>query len=253
MKKLLSISIVFVFFTAVAHADLIRIEGGIGAWENSPKGTVRYTGDNEFDVVDKAGLESSTKMYGWIYFKHLLPMVPNIRFEYANPTFDGDVTKLEWRGNTYASVNNTLSLTQYDATLYYNLLDNTFWTTLDLGIDVKVIDGNYELNESTGFAPAVDEDFSLAMPLAYIRTRVEIPATNIGIEGIARGMAYSGNTVIDAQVKIDYTMDFIPIIQPGLEFGYRYQKMQLDSGSIGLDANIDTTFSGVYGGVIFRF
>lgn len=249
MKKLLSITIIYFFFSSVVNADLLRIEGAIGAWGSNPTGTIRYTGDNEFDVVDQAGLESSTSLYAWINFKHPMPIMPNIRLEYVDPTFDGDVSRLEWKGNTYANVSNTLSLTQYDATLYYNLLDNTFWTTLDLGVNVKFIEANYELNEISGFSPAVDEEFSLVIPLAYIRTRVEFPTTNLGIEGIARGMAYSGNSIIDAQVKIDYTMDFMPIIKPGLEFGYRYQKMKFDGGN----ENIDATFSGIYGGMTFRF
>jgi len=158
-----------------------------------------------------------------------------------------------WNGNTYSSVSNTLDLTQYDTVLYYNILDNTLWTTIDLGLDIKYIDGNYKLDESSGTAPAVNEDFSLAMPLAYARGRVQMPIVDIGIEAIARGMAYSGNTVVDAEIKLDYTMDFIPVVQPGLEVGYRYQQITLDGGSIGLDANIDTTFSGVYGGVMVRF
>ncbi len=253
MNKSILTVIIFIFCTSLSNADFLRVDGGIGAWGTNPSGKIIYTGDNEFDVVDNAGLDSSTNLYAWLNFKHPMPLVPNFRFEYVDPEFDGEVTRLEWRGNTYAAVNNTLSLTQYDVALYYNLLDETFWTTLDLGLNIKIIDGNYELSESTGFAPAVDESFSLAMPLAYIRTRLDVPGTDIGIEGIARGMAYSGNTVVDAQIKLDYTMSFIPIIQPGLEVGYRYQKMKLDAGSIGLDANLDTEFSGVYGGVVFRF
>ncbi len=256
MKKTLSIvATMSVIYPTVASADLMRVEGAIGAWESSPSGTITYAGKNTFDVEDTAGLVSSTNIYAWINIKHPAPLLPNFRFEYADPRFDGDISKPEWNRNTYNSVENTLSLTQYDVTLFYNLLDNTFWTTLDLGLDIKIIDGNYKLDESIGLAltPAVDAELSLVMPLGYIRTRVEIPVTNIGIEAIARGMSYGGNTILDAQIKLDYTLDFVPIIQPGLEIGYRYQQIKLDKGSIELDADIDATFSGVYGGVMFRF
>ena len=77
--------------------------------------------------------------------------------------------------------------------------------------------------------------------------------TNIGVEAIVRGISYSDNTVVDAEIKLDYTMDFVPIVQPGLELGYRYQQIKLDAGSIGVDADFDTTFSGVYGGIMVRF
>ncbi len=254
MKKLLSIAVMTALMTTAASADLMRIEGAVGAWQTSPTGTIANP-PSEFDIVDNASLKDSTNMYAWIYLKHPIPIVPNVRLEYVNPTFDGTVAKIEWDGDTYAEVSNTLSLTQYDAVLYYNILDNTFWTTIDLGLDVKFIDGNYQIAASSalGSAPAVNEDFSLVMPLAYARGRVQFPVTNIGLEVLARGMSYTDNTVVDAEIKIDYTMDFIPIVQPGIELGYRYQKITLDAGSIGLDADFDTTFSGIYGGIMVRF
>jgi len=255
MNKLLSTAVVSALLATAANADLMRIEGAIGAWQSDPSGTIQYNANPKFDVVDNAGFDSSSNMYAWIYLKHPIPIIPNLRLEYADPTFDGKVASLTWDGKEYASVNNTLSLTQYDAVLYYNILDNTFWSTIDLGLDIKFIDGNYKLNANVvgTAAPAVNEDFDIVMPLAYARARLQIPVTNIGIEAIARGMSYSDNTVIDAQIKIDYTMDFIPVVQPGLELGYRYQQVTLDSGSIGLNASIDTTFSGVYGGIMVRF
>jgi len=256
MKKLLSLAAMTALMTTAANADFIRVEGAVGVWQTSPTGTISYENNPTFDVVDNAGLEDSTNMYGWVYLKHPIPIVPNVRLEYVNPVFDGKVAELTWDNKTYASVSNTLSLTQYDATLYYNILDNTFWTTIDLGLDVKFIDGNYKIDPSISggvTAPAVNEDFSIVMPLAYVRGRVQIPVTNIGVEVLAKGISYSDNTVIDAEIKLDYTMDFVPVVQPGLELGYRYQQVTLDAGSIGLDASFDTTFSGVYGGIMVRF
>jgi len=251
MKKLLSIAAMTALMTTSASADILRVEGAVGAWNSSPTGTISDA-SNSFDVVDNAGLKDATNMYAWIYLKHPIPIVPNIRLEYVNPTFDGTVSSITWDGQNYQSVSNTLALTQYDAVMYYNILDNTFWTTIDLGLDIKYIDGNYQVNAS-GSAPAVNEDFSLVMPLAYVRGRVQIPVTNIGIEVLARGMSYSSNTVVDAEIKIDYTMDFVPVIQPGIELGYRYQQVKLDAGSIGVDANFDTSFSGIYAGIMLRF
>ena len=254
MNKLLSIAAITALITTSASADLLRIEGAVGAWQTEPTGTISYQNNNSFDLVDQSGFDASTNIYAWIYLKHPIPIVPNVRIEYAEPKFSGDIKQtIEWDGVEYAKGSNELSLTQYDAVLYYNILDNTFWSTIDLGLDVKYIDGNYKLNESSGTLANIDQDFSITMPLAYVRGRVQIPITNIGVEAIVRGITYSDNTVVDAEIKIDYTMDFVPIVQPGLELGYRYQQVKLDSSSIGLDANLDTTFSGVYGGIMLRF
>lgn len=253
MKKLLSTAVCTAMMAGSLSADILRVEGAVGAWQTAPTGKVSFQ-NNSFDVVENAKLEDSTNMYAWIYLKHPIPIVPNIRLEYVNPSFDGTIAEIKWNDKTYAGVSNTMTLTQYDAALYYNLLDNTFWITVDLGLDVKYIDGKYSvdadvLNNST----SVDAPFSIVMPLAYARGRVQIPITNIGLEVLARGVAYGDNTVIDTEIKLDYTMDFIPIVQPGLELGYRYQQVTLDSSSIGIDANFDTTFSGVYGGIMVRF
>ncbi len=253
-KKLLSIVAITTFAITPASADLLRIEGAVGAWQTTPTGTISYADTNSFDLVDQSGFESTTNMYAWVYLKHPIPVVPNVRIEFADPQFSGDIKqKIEWDGNVYASGTNSLSLTQYDTVLYYNILDNTLWSTIDLGLDVKYIDGNYQLSESTGTLAKVDQDFSIIMPLAYVRGRVQIPVTDIGVEAIVRGITYSDNTVVDAEIKLDYTLDFVPIVQPGLELGYRYQQVKLNASSIGLDANLDTTFSGVYGGIMVRF
>ena len=254
MKKALSIialTALPIFFTTTANADFLRIEGGIGGWNAEPSGTIQYRDSIDFDVADAAGLESETNAYAWVYVKHFIPLVPNLRLEYVDPTFSGSIIDIP---DVDAGLNNELALTQYDAVLYYNLLDNLFWATLDLGLDIKYIDGNYKVDANVGDSSSgFDEGFSLVTPLLYGRVRAQLPLTGLAVEAIARGMSYSDSTVVDASIKIDYTMEFIPIIQPGLELGYRYQKLELDAGGLDINANINTEFSGVYAGVMVRF
>ena len=256
MNKLLSIAAMSALLTTAASADLMRIEGGVGVWQTDPSGNIAYTGTppSSFDLANEAGFSEESNSYVWVYLKHPIPIIPNVRLEYADTSFSGNISSLEWGGDTYASVNNTLTLNQYDAILYYNILDNTFWTTIDLGLDIKYIDGSYEIAaDSVAGSTAVNEPFELAMVLPYVRGRVQIPVTNIGIEAIVRGASYGSNTVMDAQIKVDYTLDMIPVVQPGLEIGYRHQQIDLDGGDIGVDANFERTFSGIYGGLMVRF
>ncbi len=256
MNKLLSIAAITALLATSANADFLRVEGAVGAWQSDPSGTVQYGNAAAFDVVENAGLTKTTNAYAWVYIKHPVPVLPNLRLEYADPHFS-DTTKLDlsYGGKTFsAGASNALSLKQYDAVLYYNILDNLLWTTLDLGLDVKHIAGNYNITGTAGgTTTTVDQDFSITAPLAYLRARVQFPVTNIGIEAIARGISYSSNRLVDAQIKLDYTMNFIPVVQPGLEIGYRYQQLKLDGGSIDIDANLDTKFEGLYAGVMVRF
>lgn len=256
MKKLLSIAATTALLATAANADIIRVEGGVGVWQSKPTGTVKFDPFPTFDLADAAGFEAESNAYVWVYLKHPVPIVPNVRLEYADPNFSSETNLVVDAGGFVfdAGASNALSLTQYDAVLYYNILDNTFWTTIDLGLDIKLIDGNYNVSGTAGgVTETVSEDFSLAMVLPYIRGRVQIPVTNIGVEAIVRGVSYADNTVIDAQFKVDYTLDMIPLVQPGLEIGYRHQQIDLDAASLGIDANFETTFSGIYGGLMVRF
>ena len=255
MNKLLSIAAISALLASAANADFLRVEGAVGAWQSDPSGTVQYGNAAAFDVVENAGFTQTTNTYAWVYIKHPVPILPNLRLEYADPHFS-DTTKLDlsYGGKTFSTgASNALSLKQYDAILYYNILDNLLWTTVDIGLDVKYIAGNYNITgDAGGTSATVDQDFSITAPLVYLRGRVQLPL-NIGIEAIARGISYSSNRIVDAQVKLDYTMNFIPVVQPGLEIGYRYQQIKLDGGSIDIDANLDTTFKGLYGGLMVRF
>ena len=60
---------------------------------------------------------------------------------------------------------------------------------------------------------------------------------------------YSDNKGYDFRIKLDYTLDFIPIVQPGLEIGYRIHKVQYAIG----DFINKGEYSGVFGGLMFRF
>ena len=87
------------------------------------------------------------------------------------------------------------------------------------------------------------------MPLGYVRARVQAPATNIGFEADVKYITYDDNTVSDIRVKVDYTLDMIPVIQPAIELGYRIQKFELEESGF----KIDTESTGVYLGVMLRF
>ena len=154
-------------------------------------------------------------------------------------------------------------MTQFEFIPYYNLLDNTFWITVDVGLDIKVI--NYQATGSgkaevgvdglpittTTNIDAYDETGTIPLPLLYLRSRVQIPFTGIGVEAIAKYISDGGNNVVsDINVKLDYTLEFIPVIQPGLEVGYRVMTMKFDDQDTTV---IDYTFAGVYAGLMLRF
>ena len=248
MNKLSAILFAGALLSAGASADTFRIEAGGGVWTQTPSGSVSYSTSTD------AGSDTSTEKekslgYAWIYLKHPVPILPNLRLEYSAQESKGDVSvSAPVSGNSTSK----LSVKDYDAILYYNLLDNLAWTTLDLGVDVKMIDYKYDVAPTT--TPPYDgysKSGTLVVPLAYLRARFEIPATGLGIEGIGSYITYSDVTVYDARIKADWTMAFVPVVQPGIEVGYRIQKVKYDKS--GEEINADVDFSGVYAGLMLRF
>jgi outer membrane protein len=214
-KILMALLTVFALSTA-SNADIMRVEAGAGIWAQEPTAN-GSTGDSESDV------------YVWAYVKHFVPLVPNLRVEYVTAT---------------AGV---MEFSQIDVIPYYNILDNTGWITLDIGLDIKMID--LTLDTDWGSISTSDAD-SLALPLAYARTRFQLPLSGLGAEVDAKAVSYADNTIYDVRAKIDYTLDITPVIQPGIELGYRIQKIETDEL---LPIDLDIEFSGIYAGAMLRF
>ena len=233
-------------------ADFTRVEMGAGSWMSSPSGKVSYTALG-LTANDISTEKETTNPYVWVYIKHPIPVLPNIRLEYtsiqtkglANGTFED-----------FSAINSPtqLDMKQYDIIPYYNLLDNTAWITLDLGLDIKLLDTSYKADGVTGVVgggSSYSKSEILPLPLIYTRIRVEVPATDLALEADAKFIKYSSSTVYDVRIKLDYTFSFIPVIEPAIEIGYRMQKYDIDEAD--LDGQVNLEFSGVYVGAMIRF
>jgi len=251
MKKILSTLVCAACLATVASADFARVEVGAGMWMQTPSGDITYVdgGATASDVSDE---KSKDQFYLWALVKHPIPIVPNLRLEYAGIESTGAATGT-FKNFTASGGDTSFKVTEYDIIPYYNLLDNTFWVTVDVGIDVKIMEIDYTAEgvsipgvASTSYSDSI----TVPLPLLYLRARTEIPMTDIGLEADVKYISYDSNTVYDARVKVDYTLDFIPIIQPAIEVGYRVQKIETDDGE---DAKINMDFAGVYAGLMLRF
>lgn len=255
MKSILTILISVISFSTLVSADLARLEAGAGAWMQTPNTHMEYkdsTGLSGKD--DSTTTEDETQGYIWMLVKHPIPLIPNLRLEYVNISSvgQGEGEFTFFPVNLAGDTPSTLELTQFDIIPYYNILDNTSWITLDIGLDIKVIETTYTATPSSGFGLLGDyvEVSTDVTPLLYVRGRFEIPTTNIALEADIKYITDGTSTLSDVRVKVDYTLDFIPVIQPGVELGYRMQKMYVETDE---DLIADYDFSGVYVGVMVRF
>ena len=259
MKKILTTLAVGAMLATAASADMGRVEMGVGAWQQTPSGVISYTDALGIEATDTSKEVEETSAYVWMLIKHPIPILPNIRLEYVNVDSTGTAEGKFEDFDVPTTSTTALSMTQYDIIPYYNILDNTGWVTLDLGLDIKVIEVDYQANgvidNNTLLPINYTESETIAIPLVYVRARVEIPGTNIGLETDGKYITYDDSTVYDVRVKVDYTLDFIPVIQPAIEVGYRVQKIDLsdDGDTAGTTAKFDMEYSGVYAGLMVRF
>jgi len=250
MKKVISTLALGAMLATVASADFARVEAGAGAWMQTPSGSSSYKG-NLVAGSDTLNEDVDTSAYVWALVKHPLPIIPNLRLEYTTLHATGNATG-SWGTTSVISgtSDSTLDITEFDIIPYYNILDNTFWVTIDLGIDLKVLQTDYTIAPS-GLFTGYDESDTIPLPMLYARGRVQIPGTELGVEADAKYITTGSSTVYDVRAKVDYTFDIFPIIQPGIEVGYRMQKIKIDENDIDVKTDID--FSGLYVGAMLRF
>ncbi len=258
MKKIvLKTALLGSLLVSAANADIARVEIGGGVWQQKSDGGASYN-DGIKHGIYTSSKKTNDNAYAWILIKHPIPIIPNIRLEYTQVKDDGVVSGIGFKDfNLPSGVLSTTAryeMKQYDIIPYYNILDNTMWTTIDIGLDIKVIDATFEAdNVVVNFlnTPTYKDSQTLALPLIYGRARVEIPSTNIGLEADGKYITYSGSTLYDIRAKVDYTFTFVPVIQPALEIGYRVQNYDIKTDDDHTKMNIK--FSGVYAGLMLRF
>ncbi|UFS62692.1 TIGR04219 family outer membrane beta-barrel protein [Sulfurimonas sp. HSL-3221] len=252
MDNLLKIVISLLLFSLQGFSQALEVEAGGGAWMQTPKGTVAYSTSN--GSGDSTCRETEAAIgYAWLYIRHPIPVFPNIRLEYSAAGSDGDATvDLIAPLGVMATTTSHFDVKAYDAILYYNLLNSTFWTTLDLGLDVKVAGYTYDVVPTDGLLAygGYSRSGTLILPLVYTRLRVDIPGTGLGIEGLGSYITYEKSYVYDARIKADWTLIFVPGVQPGIEVGYRMQKVKIDDDK---ELKGDVDFSGLFVGAFLRF
>lgn len=256
MKKILGSICTVALLSSVSYADFLRVEIGGGAWEQKPSGkAIRTDGDGVLNLEGEytSAEKTASDIYGWGLLKHPVPIIPNVRLEYASITDEGKVNGKVDGVSVPADAKTTLKTKQVDLIPYYNLLDNLFWITLDLGIDAKFFKSDASIdsvNVGSSSYIGYSNSVNAVIPLVYVRGRVQVPATGLGVEADIKAITYSDTTVYDVRAKVDYTFTSVPVVQPGIEIGYRIQKLKIDDGE---KTQVDLDYQGVYAGVMLRF
>jgi len=249
--------------SGVAHAGLLGFNGGIGGGifnNNEPTG-VYSDGKVSLDLVDTLNLTPSTSYYAWGYVEHPIPLLPNIRLEMNQDKYNGTKPlSLSVLGKTFNNdVSTVLDLSSNDLIFYWGVPLTGIMSTitplvdydLDFGIGIKQYNGSFSITDQVG-AVSVTQDLSEAMlGYGYLKGRVE--AFGAGVEGQVKYASYLDNSFTEYSIKADYVIPVTPIIDVGVELGYKQTDLTIDvdSGAYKIQTNLQT--NGLFFGGFVKF
>lgn len=224
------------------NADTLSLTVGGGGWNASPSGDIKKVGDPAgVDVNNNLFWDTETQGYFYATLEHPIPILPNARLMLTQIDQSGSGnTSFIFDGDTYTgNVSNSFSIETLDLILYYEVLDNI--VSLDLGLNVRNLQADYTINDSSNTTDSLDE----TVPMLYGLVGFS-PLPDLIISGELSYIAYSGSSISDFTAKVAYTTNFFV----GFEAGYRQQKYEFDDVS-DTDAKID--FDGVFAGAYVKF
>ena len=254
MKKLLSTLAVVTALTTGAQAGaVLDLTVGGGALPSvTPAGKI-----DTFDLVTSLGIDKSAQSYMYFEVDHLIPIIPNFRYETSTLDFTGTASQVFTLGTVSftASAASNLTFSNEDYIGYWGIPFSTWIPMIDVadfGIGVKMATFGFGIDGLTS------ESTALPIPYGYLRLHVSPPALfGIGFEFETKTISYSDSSGASASFmenifKADWSIEApIPVLdlEVGVELGYKTTTLDIAAGTFAVDFG----FSGVFFGAFAHF
>ncbi|MDP2504844.1 TIGR04219 family outer membrane beta-barrel protein [Oceanobacter sp. 3_MG-2023] len=225
-----------------AQADLLFTVGAkASVWNADPTGQI----DSDVSVEeDGLNMEEENGQQLTVFFEHPVPFIPNVKIKrtslevsgngtvditFADEAFDGDV-------------NSTIDLTHTDLTLYWGLPLPIPFVDINFGVSGRQFDGYAEVKSDSNTETV---DLDLVLPMVYGELKIDTP---FGLYASAdiNYVGYGDNKLSDISYGVGYLLP-IPVVDLGLEAGYRQMTLETDPDDIDIETDLDV--SGVYYGL----
>ncbi len=230
------------------HADtLLGIYAGAGGWQQEFSGDVT-SGVTEVDVENDLGVEDETNNVFYVAVEHGVPVLPNIRAHHFDIDMNGNNVlsrNIDFNGQTFTlsdTVVTEVDLSQSDAVMYYEVLDNV--VSLDVGLAVSFLEGSISVANSTDSAAA---DFDEVVPMLYSRVRADLPFSGFWVGAEGQGVAYDGSSLLEFNTQVGWESS----IGLGFEAGWRAVQLDLEEFDDVDSAELDIT--GPYASLNYHF
>jgi outer membrane protein len=228
--RVLSISALLLLMTGTAKAEFIGLN--IGASQSAS--TIPSSFDS-IDLIDDLDVDDPQHSSMTIILEHPITALPNIR--YQGSQLDSDIS-INGPAFSFGNHNSsTFDLSQDDIVLYYQLLDN--WVNLDLGVDVKRLDGEISFAGTTGNSVSVDE----TIPLLYLSARFDLPLDGLYVGADINASVIDLGLSESSAQDSTFLMGYESGTGLGIEGGYKYFSLDLDN----VDASdTDLEYDGIF-------
>lgn len=234
--------------SAPVSADTIfGIYAGIGSWRQELTGEIT-SGLANINVEEDLALEDELNSVFYLAIEHPIPVLPNVRVNYAELNVSGNnslTRAIDFNGVSFSlseDIATEVDVSQIDLVLYYELLDNV--VSLDLGVAVRWMDGSVTLASLLDYS---EVDYDVVMPALYGRVRADLPFSGFWVGAEVMGLGYSGNVLIDANAQVGWESK----LGLGAEIGWRMFDFEVeDLGDLD-QAGID--ISGPYFALNYHF
>jgi outer membrane protein len=216
--------------TGTVEAEFVGLNIGV-----SRSASTTPNSFDSIDLIDDLDVDNPQHSSMTIILEHPITALPNIRYQgsqlVSDISINGEVFNF---GNRNSS---TFDLSQDDIVLYYQLLDN--WVNLDLGVDVKRLDGEVSFDGNTGSTVSVDE----TIPLLYLSARFDLPLDGLYVGAdINAGVIDLGLSESSAQDST-FLMGYESGTGLGIEGGYKHFSLDLNN----VDApDTDLEYDGIF-------
>ncbi len=239
-----------VFATPVVADEMFSLKIGFAsldvdgkfAGENGVVATkIDFDDDLNFDDSEGVFAEAAVQLGPFRVSGGYLPM------EFSG---NGNISRnITFGGQTFSAGTNVASdveLDVYDLAVAFHIInfdDGPMRVQIGPELAVKIADVDMSFRDTSGGAT---ERVSGTVPVPTIGARGRIALSDfVGVVGRIGYLEVGDNSFLDAEVQVEYS----PLPMLGVFAGYRYIDVDVDESGVILQS----TFSGLFGGVLARF
>lgn len=224
-------------------ATLYQFNLGVNYWDKKHNALAGEVADAQLSVQNES---SSQELV--LGFEHPFPLVPNFKLATSDYQAQGQqlLTQTFILSEQTFKVATTLDIDfEYDYTdytLYYEVFDNQV-LEFDLGVTFKSIDADLSVSNTANQTEKSSRKASGVEGYLHTAGKLNLPLLNLSF---ATQLNAKDSDNYDVEFSVLYELDWVPVIDPQLQLGWKKQELQLDDfDSLYLSHSWESAFAGI--------